>query len=315
MGRWLLRACALGIVVIVYGAWKALERQIGLGGFLAGAIRGAVLTVFIGWVWLATSGSEKNLPKPASLDSRETNLAGSCVDATYEKIDQELATQNLDRATWTRALGDAEGNPEVTKALYIKYRAQRMLSGIPQVPLSSPPSKTSNGGVALVRQRAQHYAWLPLVLLLFAYKAIQSDTRSAFGYAGGTLLISVLVVAGWRLAANAWKTQPWSWWGWLNRASLFAIGILCTRVVLEIVMPFLSAQSSLNRAQTLDFSNQGTLVPQPPSTEEMDLAREYGITPQEVRERSARGGEICRNPQTPTFVDFDCWTAVMAGRR
>jgi hypothetical protein len=47
-------------------------------------------------------------------------------DAIYVQIDQELRTNNLDRAIWTRALGDGEGSEERAKALYIKYRAQRL---------------------------------------------------------------------------------------------------------------------------------------------------------------------------------------------
>ena len=50
------------------------------------------------------------------------------IDAMYERIDEELKTDNLDRATWTRAQGDADGNSERAKSLYIKYRAQRLLA-------------------------------------------------------------------------------------------------------------------------------------------------------------------------------------------
>lgn len=80
---------------------------------------------------IGTTGTQTQLPRaPGSGDKASVSdhpSDSSLIDATYERIDQELQTGNLDRATWTRAQGDAEGDTERTKALYIKYRGQRLL--------------------------------------------------------------------------------------------------------------------------------------------------------------------------------------------
>ena len=47
-------------------------------------------------------------------------------DAIYLQIRNELDSGSHDVATWTRAQGDSEGNAERAKALYIKYRAERL---------------------------------------------------------------------------------------------------------------------------------------------------------------------------------------------
>lgn len=73
----------------------------------------------------AVTGIRNDTPH---LEANDVLVEASAIDATYEKIDQELKTDNLDRATWTRAQGDAEGNAERAKALYIRYRAQRLLA-------------------------------------------------------------------------------------------------------------------------------------------------------------------------------------------
>jgi len=98
------------------------------------AILGAVVgTIFFGGIayflgWLTGERKRQGTPPIMSPPVASTAADASAVDAIYEAIDEELKTDNLDRATWTRAQGDAEGNAERTKALYIKYRAQRLLT-------------------------------------------------------------------------------------------------------------------------------------------------------------------------------------------
>jgi hypothetical protein len=90
---------------------------------------------------MGTTGTQTLPRAPGSGDKASVSdhpSDSSLIDATYERIDQELQTGNLDRATWTRAQGDAEGDTERTKALYIKYRGQRLLErrGLVQPELS-----------------------------------------------------------------------------------------------------------------------------------------------------------------------------------
>lgn len=95
-------------------------------GAVGGTIVFGGIAFLLGWL----TGEDKpheTLATP-QLTASNTIADTSAIDAIYEKIDQELKTDNLDRATWTRAQGDAEGNAERTKALYIKYRAQRLLA-------------------------------------------------------------------------------------------------------------------------------------------------------------------------------------------
>jgi Protein of unknown function (DUF2569) len=94
----------------------------GVGGII---VFGGI-AFLLGWL---TGGNERR--QTAAMPPVTTSATvpdASVMDATYERIDQELKADNLDRATWTRAQGDAGGNAERAKSLYIKYRAQRLLA-------------------------------------------------------------------------------------------------------------------------------------------------------------------------------------------
>ena len=45
---------------------------------------------------------------------------------TYELIAEEIDTGNTQRALWTKAFSDAEGDDKRTRALYIKYRFEEI---------------------------------------------------------------------------------------------------------------------------------------------------------------------------------------------
>ena len=45
---------------------------------------------------------------------------------TYELIAEEIDTGNTQKALWTKAFSDAEGDGNRTEALYIKYRFEEI---------------------------------------------------------------------------------------------------------------------------------------------------------------------------------------------
>lgn len=121
-------------LLFAFGASNSLNRA---GLALVGAVGGTIvlggIAYFLGW--LTGEDNPQETPAASPLAGSSAVSDTSAVDATYEKIDHELKTDELDRATWTRAQGDAEGNAERTKALYIKYRAQRLLAASPDGPV------------------------------------------------------------------------------------------------------------------------------------------------------------------------------------
>lgn len=98
-------------------------------------------------------------------------------DAVYAQIDDELETKRIDRPTWIRAEGDAEGNAERTRALYIKYRAQRLLTS-EGATFTKQESGIDNG---TSKKPVSHLVMLGLVttvaLVGIAYMTSETDIR------------------------------------------------------------------------------------------------------------------------------------------
>jgi hypothetical protein len=53
--RWLLRSVAIVAALLVFVIWKGIERDLGGGGFVSGALRGGLIGWFLIWVWLKTA--------------------------------------------------------------------------------------------------------------------------------------------------------------------------------------------------------------------------------------------------------------------
>lgn len=53
VARWGILLVSFVFAVVVYGVWKQLDREIE-GGFISAFIRGAVISVFLAWVWGVT---------------------------------------------------------------------------------------------------------------------------------------------------------------------------------------------------------------------------------------------------------------------
>jgi len=48
-------------------------------------------------------------------------------DKAYDQVGQELETNNVDRATWTKAFAMADGDDKLTRSRYIRLRVERLL--------------------------------------------------------------------------------------------------------------------------------------------------------------------------------------------
>ena len=265
---------------------------------------------------VAALTERKQVPPSLSADSGPnfSNVLGAAavIDAIYERIDRELRADNLDRATWARAQGDAEGNADRAKALYIKYRAQRLIAA------SREESDDQSTSDAISVERTKKKYNVPFLaagvgilvcavvaaILLGFFTDKPAATRAATG--GGNVFEQI---DSQTPAQDAGKTSSKSvdW-------SQFTPVQPSVEPDLSGQRGILAPQSSRNRQLEpwdMDWSKEAAR-----SREEG--AAKFGLTVQEYIRREARRGEICRDPAYPNLIelpDSPCSIDVMAGRR
>lgn len=223
------------------------------------------------------------------LEAKDVLVDTSVIDATYEKIDQELKTDNLDRATWTRAQGDAEGNAERAKALYIKYRAQRLLAASRNESAHQPTVD-----VVSMEKPGRRNSSLPAPAFIVAYA------------------VAAAALIGFAIKQSIAPSAPD-----LSRYGTpvpQTSGTPAPAIKLIPVDgdPFLPAKPE-EKPDLSDGNRRAFGSDSLTSQEEVKEANELGINIQEYGRRKAKSGRICRT--APTWIDLDCSIAVMEGRR
>ena len=251
----------------------------GAAGFYMLIIPAIVAAGYIAWLKKRPTAIGHATP---DLKANDVIADTSTIDATYEKLDQELATDNLDRATWTRAQGDAEGNAERAKALYIKYRAQRLL--------------------AASRDESGHQATFDVLSLGKPAKKYNSRFVAAIA---GILVCAVLAV----IVIGFFTEKPAPTKGATSAGNVF------DQFDTEKPAPTKGADGF----KPLDFS-AGSIPVSPGSSldkflkggSDAELAARFGLTLQEYQRRDARSKALCI---TRSFHDFTCMAEVLAGER
>lgn len=143
--RWIIATVGWLALLIVYVIWKDIEKFTGGGGFVTGFLRGAI--VFGGAYYLYkwaksvaparsqdTYGSAvpaiSNSPQNVPLESYSTMPQQTAVDENhiYAEIANELETRTQDKGLWTRLYAECNGDENKTKVLYIKQRAEHLIT-------------------------------------------------------------------------------------------------------------------------------------------------------------------------------------------
>lgn len=159
--RWIIAAIGIVALVAVYGVWKTIDQKTG-GGFLSGALRGALVFCGIGllWAWAKRGDGTKSgsvleeVPKVAVAGEVSAPARGEVVDQAtvpisthpsvqpeqaardslpehdkiYALIAEELDSGEIDKGLWTRLYAETGGNENRTKARYIKQRVERLIA-------------------------------------------------------------------------------------------------------------------------------------------------------------------------------------------
>ena len=159
--RWTIFAVVCCLALVVYAAWKDLDRLYGWG-FPSAFIRGAVVLggLWVMWNWArgedgapAGMGAEKLVTSdPATTGGREDAMAptssqrpSETVQAPerpearheerfYRQIAEEFARGTTDKGMWTRLFAECGGDEKQTEVLYIRERADSLILAARQGP-------------------------------------------------------------------------------------------------------------------------------------------------------------------------------------
>lgn len=154
------------VQIIVYGVWRDADRHIG-GGFISGALRGALVFggIYFLWAWakgkpaeqrvdvsvgspiitpvaspvvFASSGQSgkklqtpNSITMPASSEQDQPPVSTSSQmdeNAIYATVAGELETDQTDKGLWTRLYVEHDGDEKKTKIAYIKQRAEKLIA-------------------------------------------------------------------------------------------------------------------------------------------------------------------------------------------
>ena len=215
------------------------------------------------------------------LNSVDGSTEASVVDDVYAKIDHELETNNLHRPTWTRAQGDAEGDVERAKALYIKYRAQRLL--VARRDESAHQSIVDGPGVEIPPKKY----------------------NSRFLAATGGILVCAVVAV---IVIGFFTEKPAPTKGATSGSNLD----LASFADMDPVEKKPVKGNPVDQFDHPEKPGESTLDMYLKGGSDTERAARYGITLQEFQRRAARAKALCI---TSSFEDFDCLGEVHAGLR
>ena len=142
--RWVVAIVGWIVLLIIFGIWKSLDKEIGTS-IIVGGIRGGLLGggVFFLYQWAKSNPvrkdiinnndatKEKEIPNPSiNADNFEKMAAEGMGDEKfeldenkiYEKISEEIDQNTLDKGLWLKFFAESDGNKEKTKIRYIKER-------------------------------------------------------------------------------------------------------------------------------------------------------------------------------------------------
>ena len=142
--RWVVAIVGWIVLLIIFGIWKSLDKEIGTS-IIVGGIRGGLLGggVFFLYQWAKSNPvrkdivnnndatKEKEIPHPSiNADNFEKMAAEGMGDEKfeldenkiYEKISEEIDQNTLDKGLWLKFFTESDGNKEKTKIRYIKER-------------------------------------------------------------------------------------------------------------------------------------------------------------------------------------------------
>ena len=149
--KWTIAAIGIFALVVVFAIWRTIDQKTG-GGFLSGALRGALVFggIYFLWTWAKQSSgkksgavSEQSAPlqsiqqptyaAPIATNTTPVDIAPTAPapvdeDAIYTAIAQELETGSTDKGLWTRLFAHCAGDENATKARYITERAERLIA-------------------------------------------------------------------------------------------------------------------------------------------------------------------------------------------
>lgn len=161
--RWAIFAVVCCLALVVYAAWKDLDRLYGWG-FPSAFLRGAVVLggLLILWDWakgkdgrpagksvdnqatsaatpLTTGGREHAMAPTSSQRPSETVQAPERPEARHEErfyrqIAEEFARGTTDKGMWTRLFAECGGDEKQTEVLYIRERADSLILAARQGP-------------------------------------------------------------------------------------------------------------------------------------------------------------------------------------
>ncbi len=127
---------AFALAAVVYGVWKQYDNEMG-GGFLSAFLRGAVVFGFLSWVLLVLKKARNKKQAHVKIDD-ESSLPRSNPteqpqitvdeDRIYAEIAEEFESGIVDKGLWTRLFAECGGDERQTKVLYIKQRADRLIT-------------------------------------------------------------------------------------------------------------------------------------------------------------------------------------------
>lgn len=120
--RWIVAIAGSIVLLIIFGIWKSLDKEIGTS-IMVGGIRGGLLGsgIFFIYQWAKNNPERKNLKSYGSTTKEQHGPSN--LDYCYKIVAEEIKNKKIESGLLARAIAEGGGDKEKSQSIYIKLRA------------------------------------------------------------------------------------------------------------------------------------------------------------------------------------------------
>ena len=125
--RWIIAVVGWIILLIIFGIWKVLDKEIG-SSVIVGLIRGALVGggIFFLYQWAKNNPDKKYYSEKSPAKKRKRNNNLDNLDYLYKIVAVEITNKKFKSGLLAQAISEGGGDEAKSRSIYIKLRVEEL---------------------------------------------------------------------------------------------------------------------------------------------------------------------------------------------